>query len=133
MSLTFPIFLGCEHCETVISTLQLGETEAQNSLVHLAQPGLKPSSIPWGAKGCPECRGKLTKSNLSDPNPFHPIRQRAGQHREGHKMFLASSCSQRCFLVLCFICPSKRKEYTCRVCFGLCLWVNATANCKWSN
>lgn len=37
-----------------------------------------------GAKGCPHCRGKLTQSNLSEPNPFQPHKANTttGQHRE---------------------------------------------------
>lgn len=53
------------------------------------QPGVPHSAwaetrISWSAKGCPECRGEITKSNLSDPNPFHPHKANTttGQHRE---------------------------------------------------
>lgn len=33
------------------------------------------SSIPWGAKGCPECRGKITKSTFQTQTLSNPIRQ----------------------------------------------------------
>lgn len=124
-------------CSTV------GETEARKSMMQSCPAPHSPwAETLWHSRvvprAAPSAGATSLNSNPSARKPFpipsgeqhNRVPRRAG---EGDEMFRASSCSRCCFLALCFVCSSKRKEYTCRVCFGLCLWMNATTNCKWSN
>lgn len=76
--LIFPISLGYEHCETVISILQLGKLRHRTAWCTSLSLGSNPPTFP----GVP--RVQLSKSNLSDPNPFqaHKANTTTGQHRE---------------------------------------------------